>query len=168
MLKKILLSHRKSILCRLALSGCTSSFTTQHSLINHLDSNIVHHIRNNICRVPMEHGVCMLGMSISIRQLIMFPEVVPNCTLRIPMLRVNSKAVLIPSCDRDLITILNHQSRPSHTTDIAQHFIYLPYTIFAGETTIHPTPISIRYYLNLVNWFFRRGDPTSLSWLPDP
>jgi hypothetical protein len=56
------------------------------------------------------------------------------------MLRVNRKAVLIPSCDRDLNTILNHQSRPSHTTDIAKHFIYLPYTIFAGETTIQPNP----------------------------
>jgi hypothetical protein len=71
-LKILLLSHIESILCHLILTLWTSPFTTKHGLTNHLDSSIVHHIPNNTCRIPMEHGVCVFRMSISFRQLVMF------------------------------------------------------------------------------------------------
>lgn len=129
---------------RLPFSCWTSPFITQHSLINHLDPSIIQHIRN-ICCVAMEHKVCMLGMSITFRQVITFLKNkhtqeaimwinhqfnnvtrrqinihrscstmhVSHCTLSISVLLVYYKGILIPSSDRDLLTIPNHQSRPS-------------------------------------------------------
>lgn len=71
--KKLFLAHLQSILRCLSLTCWTPPLITQHSLSNHLDPSIVvHHIHNIICRVPMEHGVCVLGMTITFRQLAIF------------------------------------------------------------------------------------------------